>query len=164
MEELKKEKDEFKSLIIIPAYNEEGAIKNVIESIYSQKIENCDIIVINDGSKDDTYKEARKTKAIVIDAPNNLGIGGAVQTGYLYANKHNYDVAIQLDGDGQHDPKYIKMLIEEIKAGNDMVIGSRFMKKTSYNQTFCRMLGINVISSIIKCMTKQKVYDTTSRV
>lgn len=152
-----------KVLIIIPAYNEEKAIENTIKTIEKEKIENCDIVVINDGSKDSTSKEARKTNATVLDLPNNLGIGGAVQTGYLYAYKYNYDIAIQVDGDGQHDPKYIKEMIkiltnEEI----DMVIGSRFIDKTKYRQTFMRMLGINIISVLIKCFSGKKIYDTTS--
>ena len=96
---IEKDKKDVKTLIIIPAYNEEKSIQKVVNSVYAQKIENCDVLVVNDGSKDNTYKEAKKTKAIVIDAPNNLGIGGAVQTGYLYAKKYNYDIAIQLDGD-----------------------------------------------------------------
>lgn len=127
-----------------------------------QNIKNCDVLVVNDGSKDNTYNEAKKTKAKVIDAPNNLGIGGAVQTGYLYAKKYGYDIAIQLDGDGQHDPKYIKELIKEILDGNDLVIGSRFVEKTKYEQTFFRMLGINMISAVTKLMTGFKIYDTTS--
>lgn len=155
-------KENKKTLIIIPAYNEEKAIEKVVNSVYKQNIKNCDVIVINDGSKDNTYKEAKKTKAIVIDSPNNLGIGGAVQTGYLYAKKYNYDIAIQLDGDGQHDPKYIKELIKEVSKGNDIVIGSRFVEKTKYEQTFFRMLGINIISFITKLMTGVKIYDTTS--
>ena len=151
-----------KTLIIVPAYNEEKSIKKVINNIYEQKIKNCDVLVINDGSKDNTYNEAKKTKAIVINGVNNLGIGGAVQTGYLYAKKYNYDIAIQIDADGQHDPKYIKKLIIEITKGNDMVIGSRFIEDSKYNQTFFRMLGINIISFIIKSMTGVKIYDTTS--
>lgn len=159
---LKINKDEPKTLVIIPAYNEEESIKKVVESVYMQNIKNCDVLVVNDGSKDKTYQEAKKTKAIVIDAPNNLGIGGAVQTGYLYAKKYGYDIAIQLDGDGQHDPKYIKDLIKEILDGNDLVIGSRFVEKTKYEQTFFRMLGINMISAVTKLMTGFKIYDTTS--
>ncbi len=155
-------KEKPKALVIIPAYNEGKSIKKVVDSVYNENIENCDVIVINDGSKDNTYEEAKKTKAIVINAPNNLGIGGAVQTGYIYAKDNNYDIAIQIDGDGQHNPKYINQLIEEIKNGNDLVIGSRFIKKTSYDQTIPRMLGINILSFVIKLMTKVKIYDTTS--
>lgn len=155
-------KNDNKVLVIVPAYNEEKSIEKVVNDIYEQNIENCDVIVINDGSRDNTYYEAKKTKAIVIDSPNNLGIGGAVQTGYLYAKLNNYDIAIQIDGDGQHNPKYIKDLIAQIKSGYDVVIGSRFIKRTGYDQTFFRMLGINIISGIIKIMTNQKIYDTTS--
>lgn len=158
----KLDKKKARTLVIIPAYNESEAIEKVVNSVYEQKIENLDVIVINDGSKDNTYEEAKKTKAIVIDSPNNLGIGGAVQTGYLYAQENDYDIAIQLDGDGQHNPKYLKNLIEEVVNGNDLVIGSRFIEKTSYDQTFFRMLGINVISFTIKLMTGRKIYDTTS--
>ena len=149
-------------LTIIPAYNEEKSIKNVVESIY-KKANSCDVIVINDGSKDATFKRANETKATVIDLPNNLGIGGAVQTGYLYAYKNNYDIAIQVDADGQHDPKYINQMIEIIKNGQaDMVIGSRFIEKTKYKQTFFRMLGIKITSGIIELLTDKKIYDTTS--
>ena len=151
-----------KTLIIVPAYNEEGAIKKTVDTIYKEN-QNCDVVVINDGSIDNTIEEARKTKAIVIDSINNLGIGGAVQTGYLYAYKNNYDIAIQVDGDGQHNPKYIQNMIEILSNENvDMVIGSRFIEKTSYNQTFFRMLGINMISKVILDFTSKKVYDTTS--
>lgn len=159
---LKMNLDNPKVLIIIPAYNESETIEKVVNNVYKQNIENCDVIVVNDGSSDDTLKEAKKTKAIVIDSPNNLGIGGAVQTGYLYALKNDYDIAIQIDGDGQHNPKYIKNLVEEIQKGNDIVIGSRFVEKSEYDQTKLRMLGINIISFIIKTMTKVKIYDTTS--
>ena len=158
-----KEKQKYdKVLVIIPAYNEAKTIKKVVNNVYEQNIANCDVIVINDGSKDNTFKEAKQTKAIVIDSPNNLGIGGAVQTGYLYALKNDYDIAIQIDGDGQHNPKYIRNLVEEIQKGNDIVIGSRFIEKSEYDQTKLRMLGINIISFTIKLMTKIKIYDTTS--
>ena len=151
-----------KTLIIIPAYNEESSIKKVVETIYANT-NDCDALVINDGSKDNTLEEAKKTKAIVIDLPNNLGIGGAVQTGYLYGYKNNYDIAIQVDADGQHDPKYISKMIDIIGKGQaDMIIGSRFISKTSYKQTFFRMLGINMTSGIIKILTGKKIHDTTS--
>ena len=125
-----------KSIIIIPAYNEEESIKKVIDSIYS-KYDNIDVVVINDGSKDNTSIEAKKTKAIVIDLPCNLGIGGAMQTGYLYALRNNYDIAIQVDADGQHDVFYIEEMRKIIENGQaDMVIGSRFIKNTGYKEIF----------------------------
>ena len=152
-----------KTLVIIPAYNEEESIEKVVNSVYAEKIKNLDVVVVNDGSRDNTYKEAKKTKAVVLDLPNNLGIGGAVQTGYLYAYKNNYDIAIQIDGDGQHDPKYLKEMIKIIKAHEaDMVIGSRFCMKTKYKQTFFRMFGINIISGLIRIFAHKKIYDTTS--
>lgn len=151
-----------KTLVIVPAYNEEESIKKVVETIYEQN-PTCDVVVVNDGSKDNTSEEARKTKAIVLDLPSNLGIGGAVQSGYLYAYKNDYDIAIQIDGDGQHKPIYIKQMREIISNGEaDMVIGSRFVKKTAYKQTFMRMLGINITSKIIEIFTKKRIYDTTS--
>lgn len=155
-------KKDHKTLVIIPAYNEEESIEKVVSDVYKQNIKNCDVIVINDGSTDNTSAKAKNTKAIVIDSPNNLGIGGAVQTGYLYAYKNDYDIAIQIDGDGQHNPKYISNLIEEIKNGNDLVIGSRFIGEKNYKQTAFRMFGINLISLTIRLMTDIKIYDTTS--
>jgi len=100
-----------KILVIIPAYNEEATIKNVIQRI-KLKMPQADILVVNDGSKDNTSRKAKTAGAKVIDLPYNLGIGGAMQTGYLYAKENGYDIAVQVDGDGQHDPSYIKELIE----------------------------------------------------
>lgn len=160
-EELKRKKHP-KVLVIIPAYNEEKSIEKIVNKVYDENINNLDVIVVNDGSKDNTYDEAIKTKAFVVDSPNNLGIGGAVQTGYLYAYQNDYDIAIQIDGDGQHDPKYLPQIIQEVKDGNDMVIGSRFIEKSGYDQTFMRMLGINMISGVIAHITDKKIYDTTS--
>ncbi len=151
-----------KTLIIIPAYNEGKCIKKVVDNLMEVN-KNVDVLVVNDGSKDDTLIEAKKTKARVLDLPFNLGIGGAVQAGYIYANKNNYNIAIQLDGDGQHNPKYIEemvKIIEESKA--EMVIGSRFITKTGYNQTFARMLGIRVIRGIMKLFAGKKIFDPTS--
>ena len=151
-----------KVLVIVPAYNEEESIKKVVNEIKS-KNKDVDVIVVNDGSKDNTVKEAKNTEALVVDLPCNLGIGGAVQTGYLYAYNNNYDIAIQIDGDGQHDPSYIKQMVEIIqKKQADMVIGSRFIEKTGYKQTFMRKLGNNVLSFIIRILTGKKIYDTTS--
>ena len=151
-----------KVLVIVPAYNEEESIKKVVNEIKS-KNKDVDVIVVNDGSKHTTVKEAKNTEALVVDLPCNLGIGGAVQTGYLYAYNNNYDIAIQIDGDGQHDPSYIKQMVEIIqKKQADMVIGSRFIEKTGYKQTFMRKLGNNVLSFIIRILTGKKIYDTTS--
>ena len=159
---LKKVRKAPKTLIVVPAYNEGEVIKKVVEDIEKNN-PNCDIIVINDGSKDNTLKQAKETNAIVLDLPNNLGIGGAVQTGFLYAYKNDYDIVIQIDGDGQHDASYVSQMIDYIvKEDYNMVIGSRFVEKTKYKQTFFRMLGINITSGIIKGITGKKIYDTTS--
>jgi len=151
-----------KTLIIIPAYNEEECIEGVINKVIASC--NADVVVVNDGSSDNTYECAKKTKATVIDLPFNLGIGGAVQAGYLYAYKNKYDVAIQFDGDGQHNPEYINTMIKIIEKNEaDIVIGSRFIEETGYKQTFSRMLGIRVLRGIIKILTGKKIYDPTSR-
>lgn len=156
-----------KALIIIPAYNEE---KNILKSFNKIKKvnnlgKNVDIMVINDGSTDDTKNILEKNNIPHINLINNLGIGGAVQTGYKYAYENNYDIAIQFDGDGQHDANYIKNIIEPLKDNKaDMVIGSRFIDSSSsdFKSTKTRRLGINIISFFIKFLTKKKIYDTTS--
>ena len=150
-----------KVLIIIPAYNEQENIERVVNEVIKEN-DWVDVVVINDGSKDNTLEKAKNTKAKVINLSNNLGIGGAVQTGMIYAYENKYDVAIQIDGDGQHNPQYIKEMVNKINKGYDMVIGSRFVEKTSYKQTFFRMLGIKTTSVLIKAITGKKIYDTTS--
>lgn len=151
-----------KILAIIPAYNEESNIYNVVTAI-KKEAEEVDILVINDGSKDDTGKEAIRAGAKVINMPYNLGIGGAVQTGYIYALQNNYDIAIQVDGDGQHNPKDIEKIIKPIIEGkSDMVIGSRFKDKTDYKPSFCRNLGIMFFSKLVSTLCRASYYDTTS--
>ena len=152
-------------LIIIPAYNEEKSILNVVSNIKKVKTNNylIDYIIINDGSSDNTKKVCLDNKLNFIDLPNNLGIGGAVQTGYKYAYYKNYDIAIQIDGDNQHNPSYITNLCDEINNGYDLVIGSRFVETLSeFKSSFLRRLGINFLSNLIKLCTGFKVYDVTS--
>lgn len=151
-----------KVLVIIPAYNEE---KSIVDSVKNLKEHNEDIdyVVINDGSKDNTKKVCIENKVNFIDLPTNLGIGGAVQTGYKYALENDYDVAIQYDGDGQHDPKYITKMVDEIKKGNDIVIGSRYIKELSkFKSTFMRRFGIKILHFVIKMTTFKSIYDPTS--
>lgn len=151
-----------KTLVIIPAYNEEKIIESTIKNL-KENTKNVDYIVINDGSTDNTKKVCIENNINFIDLSVNLGIGGAVQTGYKYAKKHNYDIAIQFDGDNQHDPKYIDALIKEIENGNDLVIGSRYVENLStFKSTFVRRAGIKFLSSLIKLVTHKKVYDVTS--
>ena len=148
-------------LVIIPAYNEEGAIVKTINKLKSEA-KDIDYIIIDDCSKDNTYKICKEHNFNVIHLPINLGIGGAVQTGYKYALENNYDIAIQMDADGQHNPKYIKNLVKKIEEGNNLVIGSRFIEKQGFQSTFIRRMGINLYSVIIKIFTKKTIKDTTS--
>ena len=155
-----------KVLIIIPAYNEELNIKNTVDNLKKLKLSKkhkLDYMVINDGSKDNTQKICIDNNINVISLVNNLGIGGAVQTGYKYAYYNDYDIAIQFDGDGQHDPKYIPHLINEIENGYNMVIGSRFIENLSkFKSTATRQLGIKILSLCIKIFGGIKIYDPTS--
>lgn len=154
-----------KVLMIIPAYNEEKSIENTVKMLDKASLKNgiIDYIVINDGSRDNTKKVCIENNINFIDLPNNLGIGGAVQTGYKYALYNDYDIAIQFDGDGQHDASYISNLVEEIEKGNDIVIGSRFVKELSeFKSTFIRRLGIKWLSLLIKICTRKRIYDPTS--
>lgn len=154
-----------KILVIIPAYNEEKGIVKTVESLKKVKLKGhvLDYVVINDGSSDNTKNVCVDNNINFVDLPFNLGIGGAVQTGYKYASYNNYDVAIQFDGDGQHDAAYIDKLVEEIEKGNNIVIGSRFVSELSkFKSTRIRRVGINFLSWLIKIVTKRKIYDPTS--
>lgn len=157
-----------KVLLIIPAYNEEDCILNTCNDIikYNKKNKtNYDFIVINDGSTDNTGKILDENKLPHIDLVKNLGIGGAVQTGYKYANYNNYDIAIQYDGDGQHDVSYVKDIIEPIISEKcDMCIGSRFVTKDKkgFKSTAARRLGIKIITTEIRLFTGKKITDPTS--
>lgn len=150
-----------KVLVIIPAYNEEKSIGNVISKI--KNLDGIDVVVVDDGSKDETLKVSLEKGARVIELPFNLGIGGAMQTGYLFAKNNNYDIAIQVDADGQHDPTYIEKLIEPIKNGKaDMVVGSRYVEKTAYKSSLSRRSGMIYFSFLVTMLTGQKIKDTTS--
>lgn len=153
-----------KVLLIIPAYNEEENILNTCHQIqeYSGEI---DFVVINDGSKDNTLKILQENQLNHINLIHNLGIGGAVQTGYKYAYEHDYDIAIQFDGDGQHDIHYVPNICEPILKGQaSMVIGTRYLDKSvsNFQSTFMRRVGSTIISFFIKVCTKKKITDPTS--
>lgn len=152
-----------KILLIIPAYNEEESILKTCETIRKHN-KKLDYLVINDGSKDKTQEILEKNKIIHINLVHNLGIGGAVQTGYKYAYEHDYDIAIQFDGDGQHDVNYVEAICKPIIDGEaDVVIGSRFVKELSeFKSSGARRAGIKIISFFIKLFTGKKIYDTTS--
>ncbi|MBQ9750831.1 MAG: glycosyltransferase family 2 protein [Clostridia bacterium] len=151
-----------KTLIIIPAYNESENIEKLLDDLI-QNYPQYDYLVVNDCSTDTTEAILKKREYNYISLPTNLGIGGAVQTGYLYAAQNDYDIAIQIDGDGQHDPVYIEKLIEPIVNGEaDMTIGSRFIEKQGFQTSFTRRLGIKIIKFIIKLCCGTTVTDTTS--
>ena len=154
--------DNKKVLLIIPAYNEQASIKKTMESVLRTPY---DYIVINDGSTDKTIDILKQNNFNHINLIHNLGIGGAVQTGYKYALLNNYDIAIQFDADGQHDISYIEKLIEPIiKNQADLVIGSCFVDKSLKNKrsSKIRRIGIALLSSIIKVSSGRKIYDPTS--
>lgn len=151
-----------KVLIIIPAYNEAETIKGLIDNI-NKLCPFADYLVINDCSKDDTEYILQDINANYMSNPVNLGIGGTVQGGYIYALKNGYDIAIQVDGDGQHDISYLKDMIQPIEKGNaDIVIGSRFIEKKGFQSSAGRRFGINFLSYLIKFCTGIKVKDVTS--
>lgn len=151
-----------KKLIIIPAYNEETNIKNTIIMI-QKKAPDFDYVVVNDHSGDHTLQILKENDFNYINLPANLGIGGAVQTGYRYALEHDYDVAVQVDADGQHDPAYLNQLLETMeKEKADMVIGSRFIEKEGFQSTFARRIGISYFTSLIHLLTGKTITDPTS--
>ena len=156
-----------KVLLIIPAYNEEENILKTYQKVidYNKKEKkHYDVIVINDCSKDKTSKICHDNNIPVIDLIHNLGIGGAVQTGYKYAYQNNYDIAVQFDGDGQHDVRYVEKIIKPIiDKEADLVIGSRFVEDIkTFKSTFARRVGIKIISCFMKFATHKKIHDTTS--
>lgn len=151
-----------KTLIIIPAYNEAIAIQKVIGEV-REKVSFADIVVIDDGSQDATCARAQEMGVTVVSLPVNLGIGGAVQTGFKYAFAHGYDIAVQVDGDGQHDPQYVTHLIKPIAENQaDMVIGSRFLQKQGFQSTFWRRCGIRVFQFMHRSLLGIHIADSTS--
>lgn len=151
-----------KVLIIIPAYNEEKNLPKLtekLEKMYPQ----YDYVVVNDGSEDHTKELCRKEGISVINLPVNLGIGGAVQTGYKYGSENGYDIAVQIDGDGQHDIAYLDKLLEPLRNNSaDVVIGSRFIRKEGFQSSRLRRTGIVFLSRLIRLLTGVRVCDVTS--
>ena len=148
-------------LVAIPAYREEKSIGKVVSGI-REKFP-YDIVVVNDGSTDRTSDAARDAGAVVLDLPCNLGIGGAVQTGFLYARDHGYDIVVRIDGDGQHEVEDIPNVLEPILAGKaDAAIGSRFLGKAGYRGSIPRILGISYFRYLVNLFTGYRVTDPTS--
>ncbi|MEI8011224.1 MAG: glycosyltransferase family 2 protein [Candidatus Omnitrophota bacterium] len=152
-----------KTLVIIPAFNEAEAITGIVREVLAQPVRVA-VLVVDDGSSDDTSVRAAAAGAMVVRLPFNLGIGGAVQTGYRYALRHGYDIAVQVDGDGQHDPLFLATLIRPVIDGEaDMSIGSRFLiKQDGFRSSACRRVGIRFFSALIRCLTRRTVTDPTS--
>lgn len=148
-----------KTIVIIPAYNEELNIEKTIEDV-KKNAPYVDYIVINDGSRDDTLSILEKHHYSYINGVCNLGLFGAVQTGFRFAIENQYDCAIQFDGDGQHSAKYIRYMLDEIQNGNDIVIGSRFV--TDKKPFTIRMIGSRLISIAIRLVTGKIITDPTS--
>jgi glycosyltransferase involved in cell wall biosynthesis len=147
---------------LVPAHNEEGTVAGVIEEIKSFDPD-FDVLVIDDGSTDRTAAVAEAAGARVVQLPYNLGIGGAVQTGLQYARDHDFDVAVQVDGDAQHDPAEIPKVLAPIIEGNaDLVVGSRFLGEGEYEPPVTRLLGIRLLSRVVSLLVRQRVTDTTS--
>lgn len=149
-------------LVIIPAYNEEEAIGNVLDQIVC-KTSYREVLVINDGSSDHTSREAIERGVGVIDLPFNLGIGAAVQSGYMYARDHKYDYVVRVDADGQHDVSQITGLLAPILAGRaDFVIGSRLRSSSGYCASLPRRFGIKILSALVSRIVGRTIEDTTS--
>jgi hypothetical protein len=148
-------------LVIVPVFNESGSIRKVIMRL-RRALPGYDVLVIDDGSTDDTVWQVPEGVPVVC-LPFNLGIGGAMQTGYRYAALHGYDIAIQVDGDGQHRPSEVHRLVRCLEEDRfDLVVGSRFLQETRYKQSFVRKFGSLMLRRIIKALTGMDMTDCTS--
>lgn len=151
-----------KKLVIIPAYNEAASIVNTVQDIKENAPE-FDYIVVNDCSTDNTLEVCENAGIKCLKLPVNLGIGGAVQSGYLYGYRHGYDVAVQFDGDGQHSAKYLEEMTALLAKENaDMVIGSRFITNEGFQSSGIRRMGIKHFNLLIKFLTGKRITDPTS--
>jgi glycosyltransferase involved in cell wall biosynthesis len=151
-------------LAVVPAYNECATIGRVVRRIRAEA-PGFDVLVIDDGSTDDTARIAANAGAVVVRAPFNLGIGGAVQTGFTYAREHSYELMVQVDGDGQHDPGQIDVLMDTMDADPtiDMVCGSRFLSPDmTYPAPVSRRTGIHIFAFLLSRLVGQRVTDPTS--
>ena len=155
-------RDAVRVLIIVPAFNEARSLPTLIGRLASL-YPHYDIAVINDGSTDGTAEAVRKTNARLVSLPCNLGIGGAVQTGLRIARNESYDIAVQVDGDGQTPPDQVHLLVDTIRrSGCDVAIGSRFLTRTGYQSTLGRRLGIQFFSVWLSAICHTRITDVTS--
>jgi len=151
-----------RTLVIIPAFNEEASLGKVLDQV-REAVPFADVVVVNDGSADATPLIATQKGAYVLSLPYNLGIGSAMQCGFLFAGERGYDVAVQVDGDGQHDPKEIPDLLRTLsETGVDIVVGSRYIEPRGYITPWPRRVGIVILAAIISLVTRQRVTDPTS--
>ncbi|HYB23824.1 MAG TPA: glycosyltransferase family 2 protein [Solirubrobacteraceae bacterium] len=153
------------NLAIVPAFNEVDAVADTVAAIHAAAPD-FDVLVVDDGSTDATADHAAAAGATVLRMPFNLGIGGAMQGGYMYALEHGYEVAVQVDGDGQHDPRHIHDLLARLRSDPqlNMVTGSRFLEchEDGYRSSPTRRIGIRVFVSVVSAITGQRVTDPTS--
>jgi len=153
---------EFRTLVIIPAYNEEKSIGMVIDKI-QKTVPGVDVVVIDDNSSDNTVEIVQKKGARVLSHPVNLGPGAATQTGYKYALEYPYDFVVQLDADGQHEPRYINNLLSVLQSDSaDMVIGSRFLGTQGYKPSWVRKAGMKMFAVIVSLIIGQRITDSSS--
>jgi len=151
-----------RALVVVPAYNEETMIAWALRDL-RRRAPWADVVVINDGSSDQTAAEARRAGARVLDLPIKLGIGGAVQTGFQYAWANGYDLAFQFDGDGQHRARLLGELARPVLQGQaDLVVGSRFLRPRGLTATGARLVGIKILAKAISMLTRRPVTDPTS--
>lgn len=151
-----------KKIVIIPAYNEEGGIVKTVTDVM-ENAKDFDYVVINDCSKDNTLEICYEHNFNVVNLPVNMGIGGGVQTGYMYAYRNGYDIAVQFDGDGQHNASYLNNMSKKLIEDNlDMVIGSRYIEKEGFQSSGMRRMGIKYFTGLIKLLTGKKITDPTS--
>jgi glycosyltransferase involved in cell wall biosynthesis len=157
------EQNDLRKLAIVPAYNEERMVRRVVREI-RRHAPDFDIVVVDDGSTDRTVIEAQAEDVAVIRHPFNLGIGGAVQSGFKYALAHGYDVAAQVDGDGQHKPAHLADLVEQLRTGGsaDMVCGSRFLENPGYKVPIGRRIGNLIFSVVLSAIVRRRITDPTS--
>jgi glycosyltransferase involved in cell wall biosynthesis len=153
-----------RAIAIVPAFNEEGTVADVISELrgYDSEIE---ILVIDDGSHDKTAEAARVAGARVLRLPFNLGIGGAVQTGFRYADENGFNLAVRVDGDGQHDPMQLAAVVEPVVRGDaNIAVGSRYLtpRESGYRSSVPRRLGIRILSGVVSILTRQRITDPTS--
>jgi hypothetical protein len=149
-------------LVIIPAHNEEDSLPGTLAEVRS-KAPGVDILIVDDGSRDGTSRIAREHGIQVVRHPVNLGVGGALQTGFRFAVEHGYDIGVQLDADGQHDPAYLNVLLEPVLKGEcEVSIGSRYVTSTGYKAPLNRRLGMLLFSGVVKLALGKTITDTTS--